>query len=150
MTHFVEAGQSCDRIRVLMACGMTRTEIALASGLRKETIREISNHMREFTSVENAEAILSVHVPITHEVRSMAWVEKASCRGHDPRWWDGESKEDALKAIAICDVCPGRKECLEDDLRVPPYDGRRYNIRGGITGFKRDKMVRAKKAESAA
>lgn len=61
------------------------------------------------------------------------WRYGAACKesGYDARWWFPEvkSQNNSKKAVAVCDVCPVRVECLEYALALPEPHG----VWGGMT-----------------
>jgi len=85
-----------------------------------------------------------------------SWMEHANCRSHDPETWfiaergpDGkngrlrEQAERRRRAMAVCDGCPVRAECLEYALRLEEPTGMRHGIWGGM-----DAAARRRVAES--
>jgi WhiB family transcriptional regulator, redox-sensing transcriptional regulator len=57
------------------------------------------------------------------------WLSDAACNGQPTRWWfagDGRNLESktAKRALAICDSCTVRAECLDWALQIPqPWHG---------------------------
>lgn len=65
----------------------------------------------------------------------LGWTEQAACYGQDTQLWfagDGRNSRSSTtqQAIAICDGCPVRADCLQYALEIPtPWHG----IFGGMT-----------------
>lgn len=66
-----------------------------------------------------------------------AWHARAACHpdnGHDPDLWFPESRDGQLRsriaarAIAVCNTCPVRTQCLTDAIE----SGERFGVRGGV------------------
>jgi WhiB family redox-sensing transcriptional regulator len=75
---------------------------------------------------------------------SADWVLQAACLNRDPEWWDhetGTTSRAGMKAIAICNACPVRIECLTAAMA----DGIEFGIWGGLTPF--DRKYLAKRLE---
>jgi len=69
------------------------------------------------------------------------WVERGSCRSHDPEIFfpvstTGIGRIDTEQAVAICRGCPVRQECLQWALRA----GEAHGIWGGTTPEQRRYM----------
>jgi hypothetical protein len=58
-----------------------------------------------------------------------------ACANEDTELFFSESKSEIRKAMAICDRCPIKKECLEDALA-----NKEYGIWGGTTEVMRERM----------
>jgi WhiB family redox-sensing transcriptional regulator len=56
------------------------------------------------------------------------WRSLAACKGAEPDLWFPEPGEDARPALAVCDGCPVRRECLADALHAPE----KFGIWGGL------------------
>ena len=41
------------------------------------------------------------------------WQNRAACRTSPPGWFDAESDEDAVRALAVCTGCEVRGECFQ-------------------------------------
>lgn len=63
----------------------------------------------------------------------MTWLDRAVCVGM-PSWWFERRKYDL--AIAVCERCPVRYECLADALDTPADQD--HGIRGGLTRNQRN------------
>lgn len=77
-----------------------------------------------------------------------AWYDQAACRGmgaalfHPPplKGRPANNNLDAAKAIAVCDRCPVRAECLDEAMSFGWYlDYASGAIRGGLTSHERRK-----------
>ena len=62
---------------------------------------------------------------------------KAACQGKDPDLWFPEKGESSTEAIAICEGCPVRSECLEYAIEA----GEAFGIWGGTTPAERRRMT---------
>jgi WhiB family redox-sensing transcriptional regulator len=63
---------------------------------------------------------------------SEPWNTQAACLNRDPQWWDHESHvmtRECKKAMAICNTCPVRIDCLTTALN----DDIDFGIWGGLT-----------------
>lgn len=76
------------------------------------------------------------------------WRLKAACRGLDADLFFPERGESGgfQDALAVCESCPVREECLEYALEA----GERYGIWGGLNEKRRRQLKRDRKAASAA
>ena len=79
------------------------------------------------------------------------WIERSSCIGEDPELFfpvgiTGPAIEQAAKAIAICNGCPVRAECLEWALDTCQDAG----VWGGLDEEDRREIRRARRREAAA
>jgi hypothetical protein len=73
---------------------------------------------------------------VTTAARDAAdWRLRAACRGQDTNQWFGRPHQ-TTHAIAICQPCPVRAECLHEcmQVEVPTY---RYGVYGGLTAADR-------------
>jgi hypothetical protein len=70
-------------------------------------------------------------------------VDKAPnlCENHNPEWWTDYTKETIPTAIAICNKCLNKKECLEEGIRFEDV----WTIRGGVHPQKMRALVREHK-----
>lgn len=62
---------------------------------------------------------------------------RGNCYGQDAElWW---AEDDAAKriAVAVCQACPVRVECLEHALAVPEKEG----IWGGLLPYERKRLI---------
>jgi WhiB family transcriptional regulator, redox-sensing transcriptional regulator len=73
--------------------------------------------------------------------KSLAWRQRASCRGVDPDIFYPISDEEADEAKAICAACAVRETCLEYALTNRERDG----VWGGATERERRRMVRQRR-----
>jgi WhiB family redox-sensing transcriptional regulator len=72
---------------------------------------------------------------------SEPWNTQAACLNRDPQWWDHESHvmtRECKKAMAICNACPVRIECLTSALDNEVE----FGIWGGLTPFDRKQLVK--------
>jgi hypothetical protein len=56
---------------------------------------------------------------------------------------DGCDRRHQATAIAACQSCPVRLDCLLDALGFEACDSKAYGIRGGYTGAERIDLIRA-------
>lgn len=81
----------------------------------------------------------------SREIRSVPFLRPLSeallaarCLGHDPRYWDATEYPQALAALAICEPCTVKVECLQTVRPGPSwFDG----VAGGIV-FRNGYQVR--------
>lgn len=75
------------------------------------------------------------------------WQQSAACRGLPLRWFFGPVSE-TPRALAVCDRCPVRRDCLEWVLGsvLASHD---YGVFGGTTEDER-KQIRRDREETAA
>lgn len=67
-----------------------------------------------------------------------------AAKGVDPNLWFGDStddeekydNEDAAKAVALCQTCPIRNQCLQDAISTNEY----WGVRGATTPAQRDRL----------
>lgn len=79
------------------------------------------------------------------------WATRAACAGMDvnifhPKSCDlpgGVISKEAKRAIAICNRCEVRTECLEDVTRIEGLTGRPEGIYGGLTPAQRHQLRKA-------
>jgi hypothetical protein len=67
---------------------------------------------------------------------STSWLERAACRGRDPRWWFSTDRLDQAVAVAVRQRCPVRVQCLDEAVELEA-DGYAFGIRGGKTATER-------------
>jgi WhiB family redox-sensing transcriptional regulator len=82
---------------------------------------------------------------------SEPWINRAACLNRNPAWWDhdtGPTSPQGDKAIAICNRCPVRTECLTDAMEL----GTEHGIWGGLTPLDRKQLAKelARKRSSQA
>lgn len=73
--------------------------------------------------------------------KTLAWRQKAACRGVDPDIFYPVTEEDAEEAKAICAGCPARQTCLEWAITSRERDG----VWGGATERERRRMLRQRR-----
>lgn len=80
----------------------------------------------------------------------MTWRDHAACLGLDTdlfyrheRTTGAPARRAAEPALAICDACPVRADCLQAALDEP---GPQHGIRGGLRAKERTAMVLARRA----
>jgi WhiB family redox-sensing transcriptional regulator len=66
------------------------------------------------------------------------WQDRAACFGVDPDLFFPISEEEAGPALAFCNACPIRQECLAWALK----NGERYGVWGGLTEQQRRRLQR--------
>lgn len=64
------------------------------------------------------------------------WMRAAACRGQDPDRFFPEESAQTRQAVAVCDDCRVRTECLNYAIRIGPVDG----VWGGTTARQRRQM----------
>ena len=77
------------------------------------------------------------------------WRNRGLCAGHPERecWFPEEySGAAAARAIAICQACPVRVECLEFAIKTRQSEG----VWGGTTPYKRRRIVQERRQASRA
>lgn len=75
---------------------------------------------------------------LDHLLERPRWQDQAACRGRGPTWWFPERGDSVDDAIAICQGCPVRVECLTAQLAAaPPGAGTDQGIWGGLSGRQR-------------
>lgn len=68
-----------------------------------------------------------------------AWYADAACVGHDPGEWFPEGQGvHVSKALAVCEDCPVREQCLQHALDR----GETVGVWGGMTARQRDHLAR--------
>jgi WhiB family redox-sensing transcriptional regulator len=79
---------------------------------------------------------------VTAALVTVAWVQRASCRGRPLAWWYPERGDAFAVAVAksICRGCPVRTECLDEALAFE-VEGERFGIRGGLTPRDRTQLA---------
>lgn len=71
--------------------------------------------------------------------REMAWWDSAPCKGMDNRIFFPEVKQGHSskgvydQALAVCEGCMFRKQCLDFAIDAEMNDIRRYGVFGGLT-----------------
>jgi WhiB family redox-sensing transcriptional regulator len=68
-----------------------------------------------------------------------SWEDLAACHGRTPLFYAGDAFSNRL-AVAVCNRCPVRGECLADALAVEAITGV-YGVRGGLTPAERCALV---------
>jgi WhiB family redox-sensing transcriptional regulator len=76
-----------------------------------------------------------------NSTKSLAWRQRAACRGVDPDIFYPVSDEDAADAKAICAQCPVQGACLEWALTRREHDG----VWGGATERERRRIIRRRR-----
>jgi WhiB family redox-sensing transcriptional regulator len=83
---------------------------------------------------------------VTAQPGDLDWQDRAACIGHDPDLWaDGLSSRRRAQAIAICNGCPVKAECLEFALEQHAKTG----IWGGLTALERIEHKRQRSRREA-
>lgn len=72
------------------------------------------------------------------------WWEQAACAGLPTDLFFGDARDhtDRAAAVRVCQSCPVRNECLEDDLATLGVDEPR-GVRAAMTAPERKRMVNA-------
>lgn len=73
-----------------------------------------------------------------------AWMLEAACAGHDPGLWFAEKGATYAEALAVCEGCPVRAECLEHalDAEAGAHGSSRHGVWGGATPRERARLHR--------
>ena len=66
------------------------------------------------------------------------WMVFGACREQDPDLFFPESVREAQQAVAICNTCPVRDECLDYSLEARE----RFGVWGGLTDRQRRQLLR--------
>ncbi|HET9672111.1 MAG TPA: WhiB family transcriptional regulator [Actinomycetota bacterium] len=66
------------------------------------------------------------------------WQDRSACYGIDPNVFFPISEEEAGPALAFCNACRIRTECLAWALK----NGERYGVWGGLTEQQRRRLAR--------
>lgn len=73
----------------------------------------------------------------------MSWRNKAICSGLGfTPWFSHSQTNQGKRAIAICNICPVKKECLEEVNRLEGNATRRVGIWGGIGPYERADLAK--------
>ncbi len=75
-----------------------------------------------------------------------SWFDDALCRGLDPELFFPTRGDSSWQAIAVCEPCPVRAECLDYALDL----GERYGIWGGTAEKARKRIRRQRRRERQA
>lgn len=70
--------------------------------------------------------------------RDLDWREAAACKGKDPDMWFPERGSTIARAIAICEACPVRVDCLQHALAAKE----KFGIWGGLSEKERRTLRR--------
>jgi WhiB family redox-sensing transcriptional regulator len=84
------------------------------------------------------ESLVGTTPPLTiadDHAGSARWQLRAACRGMDPNLFFPEkgAHRDMVAAVAVCQTCPVRTECLELALSLGGLDGHMPGVWGGLT-----------------
>lgn len=74
-----------------------------------------------------------------------AWVSRAACKGMADDGNDAFFPENAgipRAALAVCERCPVRGECLNTALRIEAGRAARFGVWGGMTPKQRERLVK--------
>jgi WhiB family transcriptional regulator, redox-sensing transcriptional regulator len=77
--------------------------------------------------------------------RSADWREAAACRDADVDLFFALDEASQQAAVAICDTCPVRVECLEHALAT----GEQYGVWGGVREQERKRISRSRRRRAA-
>lgn len=74
------------------------------------------------------------------------WRTRAACRGEDINLFFPGQGAVVGPAKKICDTCPVRRQCIEDDLAaVEALQVRTFGVRGGLTARARRDLINARR-----
>lgn len=73
------------------------------------------------------------------------WQERAACRGADVDLFFSHDEADQRQALAYCERCPVRQECLEYAIAHREV----YGIWGGTTEAERRALIRRRRSPAA-
>ena len=74
-----------------------------------------------------------------------AWRERAACLGEDnDLWFDADDYQKVKQAIAICQTCPVKTDCLEYAVETKP----KYGIFGGLRPAQIRRVIRERHSET--
>lgn len=68
----------------------------------------------------------------------MTWQSRSACLGLPGDMFFPESNGHATEALAVCEQCLVRSECLEHAIATNEHDG----VRGGLTAADRRRLIR--------
>lgn len=74
------------------------------------------------------------------------WRSAAACREIDVEAFFAVDEASQQEAVAICDTCPVRVECLEHAIAAREQ----YGVWGGLREQDRKRLVRARRRDAAA
>lgn len=67
------------------------------------------------------------------------WKDEAACRGEGVTlWFSRRTSKAGKKAVAICEGCPVRQQCLADAMEAETGSGLRLGIWGGLGPAERE------------
>lgn len=87
---------------------------------------------------------MSQHISLSLDV--VPWTQRAACQDHDPAWFFPPRGGDTRRALAICNDCAVRPECLAYALVA----GERFGIWGGTTQRERRRLLLRRKLDRSA
>ncbi|MFD4263966.1 WhiB family transcriptional regulator [Streptomyces sp. NPDC058534] len=71
---------------------------------------------------------------------SLAWAQRAACKGMDLESFFSEAEWNVADAKRICGPCPVREQCLTEGMHAE-HAGSRYGIYGGLTPQERTELA---------
>jgi WhiB family redox-sensing transcriptional regulator len=74
----------------------------------------------------------------------MDWMVAAACRGEDPGLFVPDTPNaQTARAVAVCDGCPVREECLEYAMKLEGHREltHRFGVFGGLTPKERQLLL---------
>lgn len=79
-------------------------------------------------------------------MNQVSWRDRAACKGSDPALFfpDRGDRYTAARALAVCQRCPVRPECIEYNMAMPAHLAKN-GIWGGMTEEGRRTMRRARR-----
>ncbi len=73
------------------------------------------------------------------------WRADAACREIDIEVFFAVDEDSQREAIAVCETCPVRRECLEHAI----LNREQYGVWGGLREQERKRLVRARRRDAA-
>lgn len=85
---------------------------------------------------------MSVSAALTELLPAGGWQQDAACRDAEAELFFSNDDADRDAALAMCGVCPVRRECLEHALATRES----YGIWGGTDEHERKRLLRRRRA----
>ena len=90
-------------------------------------------------------------MPTEWSAQRHVWRDHAACIGKPMMWFYASERWPELieLALATCQGCPIRQQCLTDALNYEVGDRDVYGVRGGMVASERVRLIRGRAAEPA-